>query len=67
MFDERIYRKLIEKDPISRQAYDYARTIYRSGSIRVDAILKITKGIIKITRNTVSLFGKFIFYSIFIF
>lgn len=47
VFDKRIYRVLIEKEPALRQAYDYARTIYRSGGISVDEILKATKEITK--------------------
>lgn len=45
VFDGRIYKKLLENASTLTQAYNYARTIYRSGSISVAEILKTTKEI----------------------
>lgn len=49
IFDEKIYRVLIENDSTLKQAYEYARTMYLSGIIGVYKILRITK---EITQNT---------------
>ena len=48
IFNEQIYEKLLENDFALTQAYEYARTIYRSCGISMHEILKITK---EITQN----------------
>lgn len=48
VFDEKIYRKLLESESTIKQAYEYARTLVSSGSIDVKTILKTTK---EITQN----------------
>ena len=49
IFDDRIYKKLLENDSTLTQAYEYARTMCRSGSIGIDKILRKTK---EVTQNT---------------
>lgn len=48
VFDEKIYRKLLESESTIKQAYEYARALVYSKSISVNSILKTTK---EITQN----------------
>ena len=49
IFDKNIYVKLFESDASLKQAYEYARTLHRTGNVSVNAILKTTK---EITKNS---------------
>lgn len=49
IFDKNIYVKLFESDASLKQAYEYARTLYHTGNVSVNAILKTTK---EITKNS---------------